>query len=443
MRCGTVRVPRDYERPDGPSFALSVVVIRSEHKTALPDPVLYINGGPGEPITVYAAAQAKRPFAFGRDLVLIDQRGTGDSEPRICPTMDRKLLDVTLSLGVVEGGVSAADARRAAFDACRREALSRGIDLSNFGTRVTADDFESVRRALNIARWNLYGESYGTDVAMTLAALYPATIQSMVLDSIYPPDAPRPLRATSVAAARKAFFALCDNNPNCLAASGGLARAYDEAKAQLAREPLILTRPPGPKGSNDRFVLTAAAFDLVVANLLYYRNAYPTVPLVIMWARNGARAPLASVMAKLYEAALTRQVATNAAVECRDRPHFRGATPAADDIFARTEISGLCDSWAPVGPPLLIPAASKVPTLILAGALDPVAEPRESHSIGELIGRNAQWIEFPEVGHNVRAFSPCAARIAADFIAQPGRRLDVTCALHPLPLQFLSTSPQQ
>ncbi|TMG89658.1 MAG: alpha/beta hydrolase, partial [Betaproteobacteria bacterium] len=139
MRCGTVRVPRDYVRPDGPSFALSVVVIQSEQKSELPDPVVYINGGPGEPITGYAGAQAKTPYAVGRDLVLIDQRGTGDSEPRICPTMDRKLLDVTLSLA--EGGVSAADARRAAFDTCRREALSRGIDLSNFGTRVTADDF--------------------------------------------------------------------------------------------------------------------------------------------------------------------------------------------------------------------------------------------------------------------------------------------------------------
>ena len=441
MRCGTVRVPRDYARPDGPRFALSVVVIQSEQKSRLSDPVVYISGGPGEPITVYASAQAKTPYALGRDLVLIDQRGTGDSEPRICPTMDRKLLDVTLLLA--EDGVSAADARRAAFDACRREALSRGIDLSNFGTRVTADDFESVRRALNIARWNLYGESYGTDVAMTLAALYPATVRSMVLDSMYPPDAPRPLRATSVAAARKAFFALCDSDPNCFAVSGGLARAYDEAKAQLAREPLILTRPPGSNWSNERFVLTAAAFELVVANLLYYRNAYPTVPLVIMWAKNGAREPLASVTAKLYEAALTRQVATNAAVECRDRPHFRDATPASDDIFARTELSGLCDTWAPLGPSLLIPAASTVPTLILAGAIDPVAEPRESRSIGEIIGSNAQWIEFPEVGHNVRAFSPCAARIVADFIAQPKSGLDVSCALHPLPLQFMKTPRQQ
>ena len=88
-------------------------------------------------------------------------------------------------------------------------------------------------------------------------------------------------------------------------------------------------------------------------------------------------------------------------------------------------------------PPLLIPAASTVPTLILAGAIDPVAEPHESHSIAEIIGSNAQWIQFPEVGHNVRAFSPCAQRIVADFIAQPKSALDVSCALHPSPLKFV------
>jgi len=82
MRCGTVRVPRDYAHPDGPSFALSVVVIESEQKPALPDPVVYISGGPGEPITVYAAAQARRPYSPGHGLVLIDQRGTGEAALR-------------------------------------------------------------------------------------------------------------------------------------------------------------------------------------------------------------------------------------------------------------------------------------------------------------------------------------------------------------------------
>src|SRR5438874_10960496 len=121
---------------------------------------------------------------------------------------------------------------------------------------------------------------------------------------------------------------------------------------------------------------------------------------------------------------------------------FMTQTPASDDIFARTELSGLCDTWAPLGPPLLIPAASTVPTLILAGAIDPVAEPHESRGIGQIIGSNAQWIEFPEVGHNVRAFSPCAVRIVADFIAQPESRLDGSCALYPLPLQLMK-APRQ
>jgi len=442
LRCGTVRVPRDYAHPDGPRVALAVAVIRSGQESELPDPVVYINGGPGEPITVHAAAQAKRPYAPGRSLVLIDQRGTGDSEPRICPALSGKLRDATLAFGA-EGGIPAADARRAAFDSCRREALSRGIDLSSFGTRVTAEDFESVRRALHVARWNLYGESYGTDVAMTLATLHPATVRSMVLDSIYPPESPGPLRATGVMAARNAFFAMCDRDPDCFAEPGGLAHAYDEARARLATMPLTLIRPPGSRLPNDQFVLTAAAFELVVANLLYYRNAYPMLPQVIMWARNGARERLASAIATLYEAALTLRIDTNTAVECRDRPHLRDAMPAADDIFARSGRSGICDTWAPPGPPLLIPAASTVPTLILAGAIDPVAEPRESLRIAEMIGSNAQWIEFPEVGHNVRGSSPCAARIVADFIAQPGSRLDAGCARHPPPIRFIKGPPQQ
>ena len=149
-------------------------------------------------------------------------------------------------------------------------------------------------------------------------------------------------------------------------------------KRNSSAQPLILTPPPGSKWPNERFVLTAAAFELVVANLLYYRNAYPTIPLVIMWAKNGAREPLASVVDKALWAALTRQVATNVAVECRDRPHFRDAAPVSGDVVARTALSGLCDTWAPLGPPLLIPAASTVPTLIFAGAIDPVAEPTKA-----------------------------------------------------------------
>jgi hypothetical protein len=79
----------------------------------------------------------------------------------------------------------------------------------------------------------------------------------------------------------------------------------------------------------------------------------------------------------------------------------------------------------------------------LAGSIDPVAEPHESRGVAAIIGTKARWIEFVGVGHNVRAFSPCAVRIVAEFIARPHGALDGSCASHPPPLQFMKTTQQQ
>jgi pimeloyl-ACP methyl ester carboxylesterase len=79
-----------------------------------------------------------------------------------------------------------------------------------------------------------------------------------------------------------------------------------------------------------------------------------------------------------------------------------------------------------------------VPTLILAGQFDPVARPSLSRHLAELIGPNAHWVEFPLVGHNVRHFSPCGARIAADFIGNPGQAPDTSCADRSPPIRFVS-----
>jgi hypothetical protein len=164
LRCGTVRVPRDHARPDTGSFSLAVVVIKSAQQPSLSDPVVYISGGPGNPLTIYAAYQARIPYAPRRDLILVDQRGTGRSEASLCPDLDRTLLEANIALAG-EGTADAMVKRRAAYIACRDHAIRRGIDLKDFGTGVTVEDFEWVRRALGIERWNVNGESYGTAVA--------------------------------------------------------------------------------------------------------------------------------------------------------------------------------------------------------------------------------------------------------------------------------------
>jgi hypothetical protein len=136
LRCGTVRVPRDHARPESDSFALAVVVIRSAQQPALPDPVVYVSGGPGNPLTVYAAYQARLSYAPRRDLILVDQRGTGRSEPALCPDLERRLLETNLAVAA-EDSAQALAKRRAAYTACRDQAVRRGIDPADFGTTVT------------------------------------------------------------------------------------------------------------------------------------------------------------------------------------------------------------------------------------------------------------------------------------------------------------------
>jgi pimeloyl-ACP methyl ester carboxylesterase len=251
LRCGTVSVPWNYDNPGGGQFKLAVVVVRNARQSALPEPVVYFNGGPGSSLTVYADHQARTPYAPSRDVILVDQRATGRSEP----DLDGAFLDATVA--VATNATDDALAKRlAAYSSCRTEATVRGFDLKDFGTSVTVADFEWVRRALGVERWNVYGESYGTTVAMTLVALHPDTVRSAALDSIYPPD-PRPMQSTHVAGALDAFFRYCAGDQACAAAYPDLSATYRHTVSGLARSPLIVTVPPEMHLPDDRASLTS------------------------------------------------------------------------------------------------------------------------------------------------------------------------------------------
>jgi pimeloyl-ACP methyl ester carboxylesterase len=439
LRCGTVSVPRNYDRPDAGRFKLAVVVIKSEQQPAWPEPVVYISGGPGQPLTVYAAHQARAPYAPRRDLILVDQRGTGKSEPSLCPDLASKLLETALAFAA-SATEEAFATRQATYLACRNQAIGRGLDLRDFGTRVTAEDLEWVRKALQIERWNVYGESYGTTVAMTLVALHPDTVRTAVLDSIYPPD-PVPLWSTIVNDARDAFFASCARDNVCSTSYPNLAETYWATLARLDQKPLLVAVPPQMRQPDDRVMLTASLFEAVVANLLYYPTAYPNLPRVIQSVHEGEPQSLGQVLgpvlAAQLAAAATQNRATHAAVECRDRPHYRQELPAGAHGLDRRQLYGVCARWSDVGPSPLVPVGTRVPILVLAGQFDPVARPALSRHVADLIGSSTRFVEFPLVGHNVRQFSPCGAKITADFIDHPAQELDTSCTDRTAPIRFL------
>jgi pimeloyl-ACP methyl ester carboxylesterase len=437
LRCGTVSVPRNYDNPGASRFKLAVVIVKSAQQPALSEPVVYISGGPGSPLTIYADHQARTPYAPSRDLILVDQRGTGRSEPNLCPNLDGAFLDAALGVAT-DPSDDASAKRRAVYAACRAEATAHGFDLKDFGTSMTVADFEWVRRALEVERWNVYGESYGTTVAMTLVALHPDTVRSAVLDSIYPPD-PKPMQSTSVADALDAFFGYCAGDQACAAAYPDLAATYRETVSGLARAPLIVAMPPELHLPDDRVRLTSTLFEALVSRLIYYPTAYPRLPRLIATVHDRDSQGLGKVLASALTAmAAEVNFSTNLAVECRDRPHYRDPLPSGASVLDRLQPSGLCDDWSEIGPAPLMPTGTTVPTLVLAGEFDPVTRPSLSQHVAALIGPNARWVEFPRIGHNVRAFSPCGAKIVADFIDNPAQSPDTACADRVAPIRFLA-----
>jgi pimeloyl-ACP methyl ester carboxylesterase len=129
--------------------------------------------------------------------------------------------------------------------------------------------------ALGIERWNVYGESYGTTVVM-MAALHPASIRSIVLDSVNPPH-PGPLYSATVADAHDAFFMACASDPVCSQSYPDLAATYRDTLDQLSRNPLIVIIPPELRRPDNRVRLTAPLFEVLVGNLIYYPT-YPQTP---------------------------------------------------------------------------------------------------------------------------------------------------------------------
>ena len=430
LRCGVVRVPRDQAHPDGPTYALAVVVVASATQPVQPDPVVYISGGPGSPLTVHAGYQARHPYAPDRDLILVDQRGMGRSEPRLCPEMQGALVDAMLAVAT-DPTPEALMGDRAAHAACRDRIRSRGVDLDAFGTAATVADYEWVRRALGVDRWNVVGESYGTTVAMSLLARHAEHIRTAVLDSLNPPDAYFGMPwSARVASARDAFFAARDADRDGTAPPPDLAAAYGKAVERLRGRDVSVPLPPSLQVPGDRARLTPSLFEEVIGRLVYYPPFYDGLPGLVAAVRDGDPAPAAAALTSLLTGA-KRDGNDGAftAVECRDRPRWREPPVAGTSALDLALLPpGVCPGWAAPGPEPEVPRDLGIPTLVLQGQFDPNMRPEQGRHFADAIGSRARWVEFAGVGHNVRHYSRCAQDLVAAFIAAPDRELDATCA---------------
>src|SRR5262245_1553438 len=273
--CGTVEVWENRQARTGRRISLKVVVLPGARRGENPDPLFYLTGGPGQAAAQEAAGiqQAFRSVLADRDIVLVDQRGTGESNSLACePRAGEPLAaDPDAATRLLRGCMERFDA-----------------DLRLYTTPIAMDDLNQVRESLGYGRINLYGGSYGTRAAIVYVRRHPETVRSVVLDSVVPPDMTFPLYFAR--RAQRAFdrlTAACAADPGCAQAFPNLADRFEQLLTRLDRKPERITVTDPRTGKPEQVTFDRLAISALVFNALYLPETAAMLPFLIHRATEG------------------------------------------------------------------------------------------------------------------------------------------------------------
>ena len=420
--CGTLTVPIDAD--PATTLDLRVVVVPAVKPVPLADPLVLLAGGPGQ-----AATEAYGPMMGAlsriqqsRDLVLMDQRGTGSSRPLDCPDLGEDTLAERF----------AAEVPLEEVEACRDALVADAGDLTAFTTRHHTADLEALRISLGAEQLNLYGGSYGTRAALDYAEVHPDRVRRLVLDGV----APRSLTlfgtfATDGQAALDALVA------DCLGDTDGCARAVPDLPVRLAQ---LLDRDDTPvevlhprTGRAEAVALPGPTLAASIRGILYAPQMAALLPLAIQRATDPDPdlQPLVTLAGAVggdqledsMSLGLMLSVACTEDVHRIDDTHLQAST----DSFLGPQLIDTARKWCGVWPvephaddPQ--PVSWSGPTLLLSGALDPVTPPRWAEDAARTLPVHHHLIA-PGGGHIVLPYG-CIPTQVAHFLDSDGRTLD-------------------
>ena len=451
VRCGYLVVPENREVIGGRTIRLAVAIIPAASSTPASDPVVFMSGGPGGAALPLAQDLINIELNHDRDLIVMDQRGVGASEPALdCPEIAEFRRR---SVGLRYDAKSTGRELVRATAACRGRLAGEGIDVSAYNTTENAADFADLLSALGFSEWNVYGASYGTDLALTYMRDYPSGVRSVIIDSVVPPDvATLGWTWTSVKRGVDDVFAACAAQPNCNARFPDLEHVFTRLVLALEASPVITEAKVGD--GQVKVVLDGGA----LVNWLQQHTIVPAdIPADIFALSQGDPRPVAAFFAPLQAAeGLSRgmhfsvicsewvpyerpsQILKQGMAAFRDYPISVLRQPPALPFM--TEV---CKVWNVRKAPAAIrqPVSSAIPTLSIGGSFDAVTGTQWAQYAVQNF-TNATYINIPGVSHFVALDSPCTQHVIATFLADPSSP-DTACVkgLQPPPFSDKTTQP--
>lgn len=395
------------------------------------DPVLYISGGPGG--SSWLSEDEISPWYawldevdWQRDVVLYDQRGVGLSQPALsCPELDR-LREALLPKNISTQEASALMAEKALE--CRHRLQRNGIDFARFNTRTNAHDAHDLMLSMGHSRWDVFGVSYGTRVALELMRMAPNRIGAAVLDSVYPPQVSSELSDPWLLGRVVQMVPLiCELATDCAMRPSELLAFLERAVERLQKKPLRFHFVDTASQQFRTVLYTYEDFIWLLFESMYQWHLLADLPEVIRSVALGQDNPVLHGMVKdSVENYLGNSISDPVAnaVDCNDAPpvtqkDFNRQRKIYGDpwnILAHSWSNHACRYWKDndEAKQFRQPVVSDIPTLLLSGEFDPVTPP-EWASLAAQNLPNSLLFQFPSIGHGALDSHVCAVDVVRQF----------------------------
>ena len=425
-QCGTYEVWEDRAAKGGRRIKLSVAVVPARLRTHEPDPIVVIAGGPGQG-AVSLASQVMPLFSRlndSRDVLFVDQRGTGSSNPLDCESdEDQPSLQSVFEETLPERLVTR----------CLEQIQA---DPRLYVTSIAVDDLDEVRDALGYEKLNLWGGSYGTRVELEYIRRHGDHVRSAVLDGVAPANMKLPLSFVADGdAALEQLIAACEAEPLCHKTYPQLRKTMTGLRSQLARSPARVAIQDPRTGERDTIEVNENVFLSGLFRPLYVAELASLLPFGVASAAAGDFNPLlAQNLEFTDDVSENLSIGMHLAVICsEDIPRItpEDLQAASKSFFGRALVDDFikaCRIWphGDVPKDFYEPVRSDVPVLIFSGGIDPATPPRHGEEVARTLP-NSRHLIAPQLGHGV-SLHGCGPRLVESFFRKGNaRELDGKC----------------
>lgn len=422
VQCGKLQVPENYQQKDGKDISINFAVLPAIDRNQNKAPLMFLAGGPGQAAVSLSAGlyRAFNEVRKTRDIILVDQRGTGESNPLECK--DDLELDpytfLTEDYGVEN------------IQACISQLKG---DLSQYNSENAIRDFDAVRAALGHEKIAIYGGSYGTRAGLVYMRMFPESLSSVILDSVGPIEVPIGLFGKSAERSFNMLLENCKQDQSCHDTYPELGKKFQQLVAKFSEEPVTVNIAHPTLGMQTEFVISRMKFVSTIFTMLYTMEMRSLIPLMIEQASQGNFAPLAGVtanggMGAMYVGLTYNIICNEDMPKITQQMLIDDAKNTFNGDISQVALVNACSVWPKyqVDDSFYQPVTANIPTLIISGELDPVTPPSNGDFSDKSLP-NSKHIVMKDSSHTP-GMGGCAIDIITEFLDKKDPNdLDESC----------------